>query len=131
MNPRISGMPVLAYSTIALSARHGHVLGPRRALLPRPGREPDQRAARPVRRSYVGHRRCHVVLGHDALVASIYPAARPGTEGWAVRPDADPQAALSGLPLLRRHPPLECIAAIDGARVGSGRTEGGHDAARR
>jgi hypothetical protein len=28
---------------------------------------------------------------HDPLVASIYPAARPGTEGWAVRPDADPK----------------------------------------
>ena len=29
--------------------------------------------------------------GHDPLVAAIYPAARPGTAGWAVRLDADPK----------------------------------------
>ena len=35
--------------------------------------------------------RDHVVPGHDPLVAAIYPPARPGTEGWALRLDADPQ----------------------------------------
>jgi glyoxylase-like metal-dependent hydrolase (beta-lactamase superfamily II) len=35
--------------------------------------------------------RDHVVPGHDPLVTSLYPAARPGTEGWAVRLDADPR----------------------------------------
>ena len=34
--------------------------------------------------------RDHVVPGHDPIVGAIYPAARPGTEGWAVRLDADP-----------------------------------------
>jgi glyoxylase-like metal-dependent hydrolase (beta-lactamase superfamily II) len=35
--------------------------------------------------------RDHVVPGHDPIVQAIYPAARPGTEGWAVRLDADPR----------------------------------------
>jgi glyoxylase-like metal-dependent hydrolase (beta-lactamase superfamily II) len=35
--------------------------------------------------------RDHVVPGHDPLVAAIYPPAWPGTEGWAVRLDADPK----------------------------------------
>ena len=35
--------------------------------------------------------RDHVVPGHDPIVPAIYPAARPGTEGWAVRLDADPK----------------------------------------
>jgi glyoxylase-like metal-dependent hydrolase (beta-lactamase superfamily II) len=35
--------------------------------------------------------RDHVIPGHDPLVASIYPAAQAGTEGWAVRLDADPK----------------------------------------
>ena len=35
--------------------------------------------------------RDHVVPGHDPIVQAIYPAARPGTEGWAVRLDADPK----------------------------------------
>ncbi|MBL6750201.1 MAG: N-acyl homoserine lactonase family protein [Nevskia sp.] len=32
----------------------------------------------------------HVIPGHDPLVASRYPAAGPGMEGWIVRLDADP-----------------------------------------
>lgn len=32
----------------------------------------------------------HVVPGHDPLVASIYPAFSPETEGWIVRLDKDP-----------------------------------------
>jgi glyoxylase-like metal-dependent hydrolase (beta-lactamase superfamily II) len=35
--------------------------------------------------------RDHVVPGHDPIVSAIYPAARPGTERWAVRLDADPK----------------------------------------
>lgn len=35
--------------------------------------------------------RDHVVPGHDPLVGAIYPPARPNTEGWAVRLDADPK----------------------------------------
>ena len=34
----------------------------------------------------------HIVPGHDPLVLTRYPAARPGTEGWIVRLDADPSA---------------------------------------
>lgn len=35
--------------------------------------------------------RDHIIPGHDPLVSEIYPAARPGMEGWAVRLDADPK----------------------------------------
>ena len=35
--------------------------------------------------------RDHVVPGHDPIVKAIYPAARPGSGGWAVRLDADPR----------------------------------------
>jgi glyoxylase-like metal-dependent hydrolase (beta-lactamase superfamily II) len=34
--------------------------------------------------------RDHIVPGHDPQVMQLYPAARPGLEGWAVRLDADP-----------------------------------------
>lgn len=33
----------------------------------------------------------HVVPGHDPLVLSRYPAAKPGLEGWVVRLDAEPK----------------------------------------
>ncbi len=34
----------------------------------------------------------HVVPGHDPLVLTRYPAAKPGLEGWVVRLDAEPKA---------------------------------------
>ena len=33
----------------------------------------------------------HIVPGHDPLVLTRYPAAKPGLEGWVVRLDADPK----------------------------------------
>jgi len=33
----------------------------------------------------------HVVPGHDPLVLTRYPAAKPGLEGWVVRLDAEPK----------------------------------------
>lgn len=33
----------------------------------------------------------HLVPGHDPLVLDLYPAARPGLEGWVVRLDAEPK----------------------------------------
>jgi glyoxylase-like metal-dependent hydrolase (beta-lactamase superfamily II) len=33
----------------------------------------------------------HIVPGHDPAVAQIYPAARPGLDGWVVRLDAEPR----------------------------------------
>jgi glyoxylase-like metal-dependent hydrolase (beta-lactamase superfamily II) len=33
----------------------------------------------------------HIVPGHDPLVLSRYPAAKPGLEGWIVRLDAEPK----------------------------------------
>jgi glyoxylase-like metal-dependent hydrolase (beta-lactamase superfamily II) len=35
--------------------------------------------------------RDHVVPGHDPLVLTHYPAAKPGLEGWVARLDADPK----------------------------------------
>ena len=35
----------------------------------------------------------HVIPGHDPLVLKRYPAARPETEGWIVRVDAEPKRA--------------------------------------
>ena len=35
--------------------------------------------------------RHHMVPGHDPLVMEIYPAAKPGLEGWIARLDADPK----------------------------------------
>jgi glyoxylase-like metal-dependent hydrolase (beta-lactamase superfamily II) len=35
--------------------------------------------------------RDHVVPGHDPLVKALYPAARPGSEDWALRLDAEPK----------------------------------------
>lgn len=35
--------------------------------------------------------RNHFVPGHDPLVCDLYPAAKPGLEGWIVRVDADPK----------------------------------------
>jgi len=35
--------------------------------------------------------RNHIVPGHDPLVMARYPAARPGTDDWIVRLDADPK----------------------------------------
>ena len=35
----------------------------------------------------------HVIPGHDPLVLKRYPAARPETEGWIVRVDAEPKQA--------------------------------------
>ena len=35
--------------------------------------------------------RDHVIPGHDPIVKAIYPAARPGSEDWAVRLDAEPK----------------------------------------
>jgi hypothetical protein len=32
----------------------------------------------------------HIVPGHDPLVLTRYPAAKPGLEGWIVRLDAEP-----------------------------------------
>jgi glyoxylase-like metal-dependent hydrolase (beta-lactamase superfamily II) len=34
----------------------------------------------------------HIVPGHDPLVMERYPAARPGTEDWIVRLDAEPKS---------------------------------------
>jgi hypothetical protein len=34
-----------------------------------------------------------VIPGHDPLVLKRYPAARPETEGWIVRVDAEPKRA--------------------------------------
>ena len=31
----------------------------------------------------------HVIPGHDPRVLERYPAAKPGTEGWIVRVDAE------------------------------------------
>jgi hypothetical protein len=36
----------------------------------------------------------HVIPGHDPRVRSIYPAAKPGLEGTAVRLDVMPREAL-------------------------------------
>jgi glyoxylase-like metal-dependent hydrolase (beta-lactamase superfamily II) len=33
----------------------------------------------------------HIVPGHDPLVRTRYPAARPGVEGWIMRLDAEPK----------------------------------------
>jgi hypothetical protein len=33
----------------------------------------------------------YVVPGHDPLVLSRYPAAKPGLEGWVARLDAEPK----------------------------------------
>jgi glyoxylase-like metal-dependent hydrolase (beta-lactamase superfamily II) len=33
----------------------------------------------------------HIVPGHDPLVLEMYPAAKPGLEGWIVRLDVDPK----------------------------------------
>jgi hypothetical protein len=33
----------------------------------------------------------HVVPGHDPLVLTRYPAAKPGLEGWIARLDAEPK----------------------------------------
>ena len=38
----------------------------------------------------------HIIPGHDPLVLTRYPAARPGLEGWAVRLDAEPKVDKSG-----------------------------------
>lgn len=35
--------------------------------------------------------RAHVVPGHDPLVLDLYPAAKPGLEGWVARLDAEPR----------------------------------------
>lgn len=35
----------------------------------------------------------HVVPGHDPLVLTRYPAAKPGLEGWIARLDAEPNDA--------------------------------------
>lgn len=35
--------------------------------------------------------RHHMVPGHDPLVTSLYPAAKPGLENWIVRLDAEPK----------------------------------------
>jgi glyoxylase-like metal-dependent hydrolase (beta-lactamase superfamily II) len=35
--------------------------------------------------------RDHIVPGHDPAVKTLYPAARPGLEGWIVRLDVDPK----------------------------------------
>ena len=35
--------------------------------------------------------RDHVVPGHDPLVLTRYPAAKPGLENWVVRLDVEPQ----------------------------------------
>jgi len=35
--------------------------------------------------------RQHIVPGHDPLVCEIFPAAKPGLEGWVVRLDAEPK----------------------------------------
>ena len=35
----------------------------------------------------------HVVPGHDPLVLTRYPAAKPGLEGWIARLDAEPNEA--------------------------------------
>jgi glyoxylase-like metal-dependent hydrolase (beta-lactamase superfamily II) len=35
----------------------------------------------------------HVIPGHDPLVLKRYPAAKPETEGWIVRVDAEPKRA--------------------------------------
>lgn len=32
----------------------------------------------------------HIIPGHDPLVGTIYPAAKPGMEGWIMRLDVDP-----------------------------------------
>jgi glyoxylase-like metal-dependent hydrolase (beta-lactamase superfamily II) len=37
----------------------------------------------------------HIVPGHDPLVLTRYPAARPGLEGWVVRIDAEPKIGKS------------------------------------
>jgi hypothetical protein len=34
----------------------------------------------------------HVVPGHDPLVLTRYPAARPGLEGWVARLDLEPNS---------------------------------------
>ena len=33
----------------------------------------------------------HVVPGHDPLVLTRYPAAKPGLENWVVRLDVEPK----------------------------------------
>lgn len=33
----------------------------------------------------------HIIPGHDPLVGSIYPAAKPGQENWIIRLDVDPK----------------------------------------
>ena len=38
----------------------------------------------------------HIVPGHDPLVLTRYPAARPVLEGWVVRLDAEPKIGKSG-----------------------------------
>lgn len=39
----------------------------------------------------LGTSRHHVVPGHDPLVTDLYPAAKPGMEGWIVRLDVEPK----------------------------------------
>ena len=34
----------------------------------------------------------HIIPGHDPLVLSYYPAAKPGLEGWVARLDAEPKS---------------------------------------
>jgi len=34
----------------------------------------------------------HIVPGHDPLVLTRYPAAKPGLEGWVARLDVEPTA---------------------------------------
>jgi hypothetical protein len=33
----------------------------------------------------------HIIPGHDPQVLALYPAAKPGLEGWVARLDADPK----------------------------------------